>query len=399
MRADATATELQHQTCFSSARLEEIRAAFPILQRVCYLNTGTYGPMPQPALEVLLRATECLERDGVAAEYPFAQTAETVRSKLADLIHSRADEIAFTRNATDGINLALNGLTWSEGDVILTTDQEHEALWQPLLYLQARYGVVVHRLKVSPDPDQMRRRLSVHASEKVRLVAFSHVTCETGTRLPAAEMCRWAREHGAYSLVDIAQSAGVLRVSVQQLGCDMAAGNGHKWLHGPKGTGFFYARSELMRDLMPAAVGAGSFEMADWRSEAAQLHDTGARFEYGTRSYALMAGWQESLAWMEKVGYKSVCNHTVTMAGCLGAELQSRDKVHVLTPTDGPCRAALVSFTVDDHEAGDLGRALWQRCGIVTRHVPQWNALRVSAAHFISYEDIEHLMRSLAQIM
>lgn len=382
---------VRSEEAWSPAELERIRAQFPILRSVCYLNTGTYGPMPEPALEKLLEATASLERDGVASTHPFARDAEEVRSTLAEWIGAEPAEVAFTRNATDGINLVLAGQDWRPGDVVVTTDQEHEAMLHPLLYLQARRDIVVHRMPTTHDPDRVLEYLDGVASDALRMVAVSHVTCETGTRLPVEAICEWASRRGVLTLVDAAQSFGAVDVDVARMGCDYLAGNGHKWLHGPKGTGFLYARRERMRDLPPCHVGAGSLEHAEVATGEVALWQTGQRFEYGTRGYAAMTGWRESLTWIGDLGRDRIRSHIQAAAGWVIEALGRIRGVEILTPSEAPGRAGLVSFRVAGKDAHDVGRVLSDSAGIVSRHVPQQNAVRVSACLFTSLGDIETL--------
>ncbi len=203
------------------------------------------------------------ERYGVAARMNLGGKSEDTRKRIAALINATADEIAFTRNATDGINLVLAGLDWQPGDEIISTDEEHPAMSHPLLYLQRTRGVRVHWLDISPDPAVMLARLDAVVSPRTRLVGMSHVPCETGTRLPARDICAWAAARDILTLFDGAQAFGAFRVDMRDLGCDFYTTNGHKWGCGPKGTGVFYARKDRLTSLSPAHVGAGSLEKAD----------------------------------------------------------------------------------------------------------------------------------------
>ena len=190
---------------------ETVRAAFPALDAGVYLNVGTYGIMPAPALAAFLELVEEYERFGLFSTGGIHQKAEETRKTIAKLLGCESTQIAFTGNATDGTNLVLSGMTWNEGDEVIVTDEEHEAINHPLLYLQCKKGIRMRRIKVSPDPDVMLQRCNAVASDRTRLIAFSHVTCESGARLPAAAMCAWADERGIFSLVDGAQSLSVLR--------------------------------------------------------------------------------------------------------------------------------------------------------------------------------------------
>src|SRR5436305_5947367 len=117
---------------------ERVRAAFPVLKDVVYLNVGTYGIMPEPALAEFLALQSEFERRGVASDHKFGRRSEETRQRIAALIGAAPEEIAFTRNATDGINLVLAGIDWQAGDEVITTDEEHEAMNHPLLYLHQR---------------------------------------------------------------------------------------------------------------------------------------------------------------------------------------------------------------------------------------------------------------------
>ena len=169
----------------NSLDLEKIRAAYPVLQRVTYLNVGTYGIMPEPALSAFIQILSEFEQNGVASNHEAHRKTEETRRRIAEMIHCDSTEIAFTRNATDGINLVLAGIDWQAGDEVITTVQEHEAMIHPLMYLQKTRGIVVKFVDVSPEPEAMLNQLEQQVTARTRLVGMSLVTCETGTRLPA----------------------------------------------------------------------------------------------------------------------------------------------------------------------------------------------------------------------
>jgi len=241
----------------------KIREAFPVLKDVTYLNVGTYGVMPEPAIAKFQAVQAEFERARVASNHLFGRKADETRKRIAAMINADTEEIAFTRNATDGINLALAGFAWQPGDEVITTDEEHEAMNHPLLYLQRIKGIQVKRVAVSSQPDVMIERLQRTLTHRTRLVAMSLITCETGTRLPAQAISSWASEAKLLTLFDGAQASGAFPVNIKSIGCDFYASNGHKWLCGPKGTGFFYGKREKLEALIPAHVGAGSLEKAD----------------------------------------------------------------------------------------------------------------------------------------
>jgi L-cysteine/cystine lyase len=378
--------------------LETAREAFPVTRECIYLNTGTYGPMPEPALQELLEATAAAERQGIACTRDIMQDVNRARQGLAAMVGVEPGQIAMSRNSTDGINLVLAGLDWRPGDEVITTDEEHEAMWHPLLYLRATRGIVVHRISVSPDAETMVERLRQVASQRTKLLTFSHVPCETGTRLPAAAMCRWAREHGIATMVDGAQSVGAVPVTLPELGCDWLAGNGHKWLHGPKGTGFLAATPEAMLALRPAHVGAGSLAEADWQAGRAVPHATGERFEYGSRDLARWAGMHASLDWMGVVGWPAIHAHIARHASALKEGLLSLPGVRLLTPVAAEASAGLVSFVIQGHSFQAVMDHARSRRSIHLRPVPHYNATRAATSVLTNSGDVEALLEVLREL-
>ncbi|HEY3342673.1 MAG TPA: aminotransferase class V-fold PLP-dependent enzyme, partial [Anaerolineae bacterium] len=132
--------------------IARVRAAFPVLSEVTYLNIGTYGIMPEPAYQTFAALLADIEKKGVASTANVGARSNETRDRIARLLGASSKEIAFTRDATDGINLVLAGLAWQPGDEVITTSEEHEAMNHPLLYLQATKHIVVKRVDVSPDP-------------------------------------------------------------------------------------------------------------------------------------------------------------------------------------------------------------------------------------------------------
>ena len=387
---DALPTLQNHQT---------VRDAFPALQDVVYLNVGSYGIMPQPALESLIESLREFEQRGVASTGGLGAKVRDTRAKIAQLLGCTAEQIAFTGNATDGTNLVLSGLPWEPGDEVITTDEEHESIIHPLLHLQQCEGIRMRRISVSPDPDIMVSRCEAVASPRTRLVAFSHATCETGTRLPAKAMCAWAADKGTLSLADGAQCLGAFAIDVGDMGCDFYTSNGHKWLLGPKGTGVFYAHPDRMQELCPAHVGAGSLERADIKNGTADLWQSGRRFEFGTRSSALLAGLGTSLDWLAGLGWADIEAHIARMSAYLKAQILERAYLRLLTPTSFAESSGLTTFVTEGWQAGEVSSLLRQRANILTRVIPHYNALRISTPCFVNEGDIDTLMDALAEIV
>ena len=374
--------------------LPRVRAAFPTLQREVYLNVGTWGIMPEPALAEYLEAVAAYEREGVSTRVKIGEHERQARERTAALLGADPAEIAFTRNSTDGINLALCGMSWTDGDEAVSTDEEHEGMFQPLLWLQHTRGVKVRFIGVSPDPGRFLASLAAVVTRRTRLVALSHVSCETGIRLPVQEVCAWARERGIATLVDGAQALGAVPVDAREIGCDYWAGSGHKWLGAPKGCGIFYASAATMARLAPAHVGAGSFRTADRSTGNLELWDSGQRFEYGTRNQLISLGLHESLRWFDDLGWPRVLDHIAGMAESLKKQLREIPGVRLLTPMEREASSGLTTFSFPGLDEAKMRRLLGER-HIHHRGIPRYNAIRISTAHFTSREDVDALVTAL----
>lgn len=352
----------------------QVRKDFPALSEVVYLNVGTYGIMPEPALATTLEMIAEYERFGFASRGDPWDRSQRTRERLAALLGVASEEVALTNHASDGNNLALGALDWQPGDEIISTNEEHPSLDNPLKWLERHKGVIVHRLAISPDPGSMLARLEAACSARTRLVAMSHVSSCTGTRLPAREIAAWARARGLLSHFDGAQALGVFPINIREIGCDSYTSNGHKWLLGPKGTGVFYAPRERLERM---ALGA---------------------LEAGTRAWGLAAGLGASLDWYESLGWENVRAHIAALSNYLKARILERTYLRLHTPLPFEQSSGMTSFTVVGHEAGAVYTRLREDWNIYVRVVPECNAIRVSTAVFNNEDDIDKLMKALEVI-
>ncbi len=377
--------------------LAAIRAAHPALAQCIYLNTGTYGLTPTPVSERLLSLTRRFEEEGVVAYADLTAQLEAVRERVAACLGASPDEIAFTRNATDGVNLVTAGLDWRPGDEVVLSDQEHPAMDYPWSFLAQTRGVRVVLFQVDPDPRRTLANVERALSPRTRVVAASHVSCQTGIRLPVAEICALARAHGALSLIDGAQAFGMIPVDVRAIGCDFYTTNGHKWLCGPKGTGFFYIRRDLLDQVRPAHVGAGSASQftADRRLV---LQPSARRYEFGSRALATHVAVGAALDWFDQIGWEAISQRVRALATLLKERLQTVPGLVLHTPCDWAAASGLTSFSLPGLEAAGLQRRLWEEHRIVSRLVSERNALRLSTHYFNTEEEIERTVAVLHQL-
>jgi L-cysteine/cystine lyase len=356
---------------------EEARAAFPVLERVAYLNAGTNGPLARATVEAMVAQGLVDLAEGRAGPTYYSAVRELrdrVRARLAVLIGVLPANLALTTSTTNGCNIVLGGLGLSAADEIVTTDEEHFGLLGALHASGAKVRVAATR---GLPPTEALERLVEAVSPATRLLALSHVSWVTGNVLPVAEL---KRETELPILVDGAQSAGAIEVDARQF--DYYTISGQKWPCGPDGTGALYVREpDSLRVAAPSYFSQkrhdpdGTFEP----------QDGAPRFDSGYLPAASLAGLEAALdgapAWRFERG-REAAERCRTLLG---------EHVDVVTPGG---QSTLVAF----RPAGDPAETvtvLYER-GVVVREIPGSGLVRVSCGYWTSDGDLDRLIAGVA---
>lgn len=357
--------------------MDELRAEFPILERLAYLNAGSNGPVPARGVEAAAAAlrTQLHEGRGGAAFFEaVTDTGDELRRRVAGLLACSPGELALTASTTDGVNAALIALDLGEGDEVLTSDEEHPGLLAPLAVARERRGV---RVRVAPFA-----QLADAIGAETRLVACSHVSWVNGQVVDAPALAA----ANAPVLLDGAQGLGAVPVAVAELGCDFYAATGQKWLCGPNGLGYLYVRGELLPGLLPAWPGYMSLENPQ--------HPLGLELREEARRFDMAAPAPHQYAWalaaldvLEAPGLDRVQAAAAEAAERLAAELAERGLA--LAPRG---RSTLVSWEDPDPPAA-AERLLERR--IAVRHLPETPYVRASVGGWTSEGDLERLLAAL----
>ena len=382
-------------------RLLALREELPVLQRQAYLNTGTAGPLPRRVSDAITQELERQVREGRASanhyvDVYFPMRVE-LRAQFARLLGASADEIAITHHTTEGMNIAVWGLNWQPGDEIVTTSIEHEGALLPIYAATRRFGLVLKIVDVGSAEANIVAALASAMSRRTRLVVTSHVSYQTGTVLPVADMAVETHRIGAFFAVDGAQSAGVIPVNVHELGVDAYAVPGQKWLCGPEGVGALYVRRDRLSELSPTYVGhfaTRDFDAIDLTGY--YLPGSGAtRYEGGTVYWPVLYGMRESLRWLDQdVGWEWIYTRTATMTRQCRELLSDIGGVRIKSPDH---HLGLTAFTIDGCDAEETVAALFNR-GVTIRSLHGNGYLRASTGFFNCADDLIRLREALVGI-
>jgi L-cysteine/cystine lyase len=357
----------------------DFRAEFPVLERVAYLNSGTDGPVPRRGFEAAAAQLRRELEEGRASRRHFDRIlglAAALRERLAAALGCEPADVALTGSTTDGMSTALSALPIGRGDEVLTSDVEHPGLLAPLEAARRRHGFDVRFVPFD--------ELAGEVGPRTKLVACSHVSWADGRIVDVDAL----RSTGAALLFDGAQGLGAVPLDMRAMGCDFYAASGQKWLCGPDGSGSLYVRPDVSEALDPPWPSYAS--LAD-SSRASELlpHPGARRFDMGVAAGPPTAWCVAAIELLQEAGLDWVTDRAASMAGRLADMLAERG--FSVAPRG---RSTLVSWRSPDPE-GDVGRLAAD--GVVVRYLPGRGLVRASVGAWTSEEDLERLMRGLAE--
>lgn len=354
--------------------LAAVRADFPILKKVmrggnelAYLDSGATSQRPLQVLdaerEFLLSSNGAVHRGAHQLMEEATDAYEDGRTDIAAFVGADPDELVFTKNATEAINLVSYVLGDSRfehavgpGDVIVTTELEHHANLIPWQELARRTGATLQWYGVTDGPDAGRIDLdSLTLDERVKVVAFSHHSNVTGAVAPVDEIVARAKAVGALTLLDACQSVPHQPVDFHALGVDYAAFSGHKML-GPNGIGVLYGRRELLNAMPPFITGGSMIETVTM--EATTYAPAPQRFEAGTPMTSQVVGLAAAARYLREIGMDAVEAHEAELVAAALDGLSGIDGVRIIGPTSLENRGSPVAFVVDGVHAHDVGQVL-----------------------------------------
>ncbi|WP_165874338.1 aminotransferase class V-fold PLP-dependent enzyme [Rubrobacter taiwanensis] len=360
-----------------------------------YLNSGASGPPPGYVLRAMREAEDRLSGPAYLAGAGLFELQGDLlaraRAAAAGLLGAAPHELALTQNTSHGINLAVAGLDWSAEDEVISTRAEHPGGLLPLYELSRRYGVRVKLL----EPPITAEKVESALTPRTRLISLSHVLYTTGEVLPLREICGLARSRGVLTLADGAQSVGNVPVDVKELGVDLYALTGHKWLLGPEGMGTLYVRPGVEA----RSTNLGYLSLSDPASfdyeGGGELWAGARRFEGSTPNPALAAGFAAAAGAASQRGPEQY-EEIRRKAGHLTRRLAELADITVHSPQ--PAASGLVSFTVEGMSSPEAVDRLHGK-GFVLRSIPEPHPyVRASVHLFNTEEELDALADAVSRL-
>jgi cysteine desulfurase family protein len=376
-----------------------------------YLDNGaTSFPKPDcvyDAVNTFMRENGCSPGRG---NYANAMEAEKLvyetRKSITKLFSAeRPSEIIFTSNSTEAINTVLKGYL-KNGDAVLTSNAEHNAVWRPLKNLEKERNIEIHCFSVTRDGRIDLNEISEKLTDKIKLAAFVHGSNVFGNIIPVSEISKIARSKNIPVLIDASQTAGVYPINVIEDGIDFLAFTGHKGLLGPTGTGGFYIRGGLELDTLKEG-GTGSMAKSPFQPELPP-----DRYEAGTMNIFGIAGLKAAVDHIRETGISKILEHERKLVERLFNGLKEIPNLEIYGSVNPDEKLGLVCFNVGDIDPYKITSKLDEDFGIMVRAglhcAPQAHrilgtgergAVRVSPGLFNTEEHIDFFLESLRNLI
>lgn len=364
----------------------EIRKRFPVTERIAYLNSAAAGPVSIASQAVAAGYYEKMMRDGDVHWNRWLADRESVRRKVADYINAEPEEIAFTTNTSQGMNVMVDALE-DRGEVI-SSELEFPVTTLPWMHRR----IPVHLLKAT-DGEVRVEDIQKAMTDKTGVIALSHVQFSNGCRIDPTAFGEIKGRHAL--VINASQSAGAFALDVKQMKIDALCATGHKWLLSGYGSGFVYLSRELLAQSMPRSISWLSVEdpFAMRNDEFRPRHDAAAGVELGCPHFAGIFALGAALDLIAEVGIQNIQNRVLDLNSYLTSHL-AENGWKILSPDANEIsRSAETLVAADKPEA--LTRHLLRR-GIVVTEKPQ--GIRVATHFFNNEDDIDKLIDGLSEI-
>ncbi len=377
-----------------------VRADFDLPESVIQLENGAWGVMSRQVKEAYFRHQARVNIQGsYYTRRQFGADAAAVRARVAASLGVHADEIAFSRNATEALQALIGGYNrLVPGDGVLLSDLDYDSMQRAMRWLSSRRGAQVHEI-VMPEPASKNELISAYESAltahpNIRLILLTHVSHRNGVVMPVREITALARAHGVDVILDSAHAWGQVEVRLHDMGTDFAGLNLHKWIGAPIGVGLMFIRRARLADIDPF--------MGEPEGREAVI-DT--RLHTGTTNFAALLSVADALDYHEKIGAERKAARLRFLADSWTEPARLLPGIDLISPPDPALRAGIAAFRRKGETSIQENRALMDRLlnqfgifTVVRSGLASGACVRVTPGIFTSEAETRALLRALEDI-
>lgn len=392
--------------------VKEVRYDIPFLDTgIIYLDNAATTPTPEPVINAMLEYFHEYSANIGRGLHQTAKRAteefESSREKIARTIGAKPNEIAYTKNTTEGLNLLSKGLGLNQGDKVITTVLEHHSNLIPWQRLEEKEGINLEVIEDTPDAVTNPSAIEQAADEDTSLITMSSVSNSFGTKQPIMEVAEIAKDKDALFLVDAAQGVGHMPIDVEEIGCDFLVAPGHKGLLGPQGTGFMYIREDHLNEVEPLLYGGGIVRSVEEHEH--ELVNPPNIFDAGTPNIPGIIGLGEGANYVLDIGLEKIEKRETKLVERM-LKIQEIEGVEIYGPKSAEDLGGVVSFNVNGINHHEVSSLLDELEKIATRsgnhcaqpamsHFGLEGNVRASVHYYNKEKNIDRFVETLEDIV
>ena len=369
-----------------------VKRQFPLADHLIYLNAANVCPASRPVLDRHAEFMRDFESNpSFQNRAKYEPMRERLRDKLAGLLRASADEIAITRNTSEGTNIVVKGVDLKAGDEVLITDHNHPSNNDSWKVRAQREGFTVKSLPIrvpAASRDELIAQVEKAVTPATKVIAITHLTSTTGILFPAREIAEIARKRGIWMHLDGAQTFGALDVNLKEIGCDSYSASAHKWMMGPLEAGVLFVRSDRIPQIWPSIVTAG------WTD-----HLKGARKleVYGQRDDPRIVALESAVDFALLIGMSAIESRVRLLATSMKEQLSQVPGVRLKTNIQPELSGGVVKADIGRVPTKQAYDALWNDHRISIAMTPSGDSqgLRFSPHIYNSREEIQRAVAAV----
>lgn len=370
----------------------EIQQGFTLDRTLINLNNGNSCPSPRVVHDALKRYLDYSNQAPVFHRGLLEQNKETARRRLAAEFGCDTEELAVTRNASEALQIAQNGIDLEPGDEVVTTEQDYGRMLTTWDQRERRDTITVVRINfpVPTTADDLVQRFERAITPRTKVLHFCHITNLTGQLFPVQRLARLARARGILTIVDGAHAAAHFPYALRDLECDYYGTSLHKWLLAPHNTGFLFVRKENIERTWPLQA-----------APARRSSDIRKFEEVGTISAAPMAAINEALAFHQAIGAERKAARLRFLTLRWAERLKTNPRIQILSNLDAGQTWGLALVNVKDIEAAKVSRALWDKYRIIANAIVRddYQGIRVTPNVYTTLEEIDTFVAAMEDLL
>jgi len=343
-----------------------IRAEIPLLEELIYLDAASTTPTPEPVVRAMCDYYHHFNANVGRGAYKTAVKAtrkfENTRENIAKFINAANNEVIFTKNTTEAINIVANGMDFKKEDSVIVSNIEHHSNFLPWLNLKKK-GINLKVIKADKHGVINAADVEDAVDNTTKLITSTHISNSIGSCQPIYEIGAIAEENNVLYLIDAAQSAGHMKFDVKETKADFVSFPGHKGLLGPVGTGFLYCRDEIAETLKPMNLGGGTASKVSEEDFTLEHHPS--KFEGGTQNIAGVIGLGAAIKYVDEIGIENIEKHTIKLTKYMYDEIKEID--NTICYGDPENIHGILSFNIEGMNSHDLAKILDEQKNICVR--------------------------------